>query len=196
MTVEISKELMVQVHEDVNIIKLTTRQQALRAAIQRGETKCLGVSQVMLGLMVMSYSIPLHITEATDVVTFGVPWWTGLTFIAAGVIIAILEKHCTMKTMQFCFMVSVLSVVVSLVAVIIYSVDLDKNKDMSCVMELDTSCGMNKYTKLSRCLKASLLIFTLAQTVVSAVVCFLLIRLRHYFQQYSSISQAAEPVTS
>uniref|UniRef100_A0A1A8AU09 Transmembrane protein 176 n=1 Tax=Nothobranchius furzeri TaxID=105023 RepID=A0A1A8AU09_NOTFU len=151
------------------------------------------VTQVMLGLMVMSYSIPLHITEATDVVTFGVPWWTGLTFIAAGVIIAILETHCTMKTMQFCFMMSVLSVVLSLVAMIIYSVDL--NNDMSCGMERNTSCGTNKYTRLSRCLKASLLIFTLAQTVVSAVVCFLLVRLRHYFQQYSSISQAAEPIT-
>ncbi|KAF7213370.1 transcript variant X1 [Nothobranchius furzeri] len=262
MAVEISKDLVVQVLEDVNVIKLTTRQQVLCAAIRRGETKCLGVTQVMLGLMVMSYSIPLHITEATDVVTFGVPWWTGLTywtikrkrrsqwlfpkqpqecvllgrgphspleplhpqgrtkegpavlllvviwtcilesclqvpcntkFIAAGVIIAILETHCTMKTMQFCFMMSVLSVVLSLVAMIIYSVDL--NNDMSCGMERNTSCGTNKYTRLSRCLKASLLIFTLAQTVVSAVVCFLLVRLRHYFQQYSSISQAAEPIT-
>uniref|UniRef100_A0A1A8A1W9 Transmembrane protein 176 n=1 Tax=Nothobranchius furzeri TaxID=105023 RepID=A0A1A8A1W9_NOTFU len=85
--------------------------------------------------------------------------------------------------MQFCFMMSVLSVVLSLVAMIIYSVDL--NNDMSCGMERNTSCGTNKYTRLSRCLKASLLIFTLAQTVVSAVVCFLLVRLRHYFQQYS-----------
>uniref|UniRef100_A0A1A8GTK6 Transmembrane protein 176 n=1 Tax=Nothobranchius korthausae TaxID=1143690 RepID=A0A1A8GTK6_9TELE len=193
MAVEISKDLVVQVLVDVNVVKLTTRQQVLSAAIRRGETKCLGVTQVMLGLMVMSYSIPLHITEATDVVTFGVPWWTGLTFIAAGVIIAILETHCTMKTMQYCFMMSVLSVVLSLVAMIIYSVDL--NNDMSCGMERNTSCGTNKYTRLGRCLKASLLIFTLAQTVVSAVVCFLLVRLRHYFQQYSSISQAAEPTT-
>ena len=36
------------------------------------------VSQVMLGLMVMSYSIPLHFTELTDVVALGVPWWSGL----------------------------------------------------------------------------------------------------------------------
>lgn len=37
------------------------------------------VTQVMLGLMVMSYSIPLHFTEVTEVVSLGVPWWSGLT---------------------------------------------------------------------------------------------------------------------
>lgn len=36
------------------------------------------VSQMMLGLMVMSYSIPLHFIEFTEVVTLGVPWWSGL----------------------------------------------------------------------------------------------------------------------
>lgn len=35
---------MVHVLEDVNAVKLTDRQQALRTAIQRGEPKCLGVS--------------------------------------------------------------------------------------------------------------------------------------------------------
>lgn len=33
----------------------------------------------MLGVMVMSYSIPLHFTEITEVVSLGVPWWSGLT---------------------------------------------------------------------------------------------------------------------
>lgn len=36
------------------------------------------VSQMMLGLMVISYSIPLHFTEFTEVVSLGVPWWSGL----------------------------------------------------------------------------------------------------------------------
>lgn len=40
---------------------------------------CEQVSQVMLGLMIISYSIPLHFTEFTDVISCGVPWWTGLT---------------------------------------------------------------------------------------------------------------------
>ncbi|MEQ2223197.1 hypothetical protein ILYODFUR_034304 [Ilyodon furcidens] len=97
MAVSVSRDLKVQVQEDVNKVKLSDRQQELRDAIQRGEPKCLGVSQVMLGVMVISYALPLHFTEHTDVVIFGVPWWTGLTFIAAGTIAIILDKHSTMK---------------------------------------------------------------------------------------------------
>ncbi|CAG5945492.1 unnamed protein product [Menidia menidia] len=89
MAVSVSRDLTVQVHEDANVVKLTDRRQELRAAIQRGEPKSLGVSQVMLGLMVMSYSIPLHFTELTEVVSTG--------FITAGVFAVILDKHCTMK---------------------------------------------------------------------------------------------------
>lgn len=44
MAVAVSRDLTVQVLEDVNTVKLTDRQQALHAAIQRGEPKCLGVS--------------------------------------------------------------------------------------------------------------------------------------------------------
>ena len=44
MAVAVSRDLTVQVLEDVNAAKLTDRQQALRNAIQRGEPKCLGVS--------------------------------------------------------------------------------------------------------------------------------------------------------
>ena len=39
----------------------------------------------MLGLMVMSYSIPLHLTEITEVVRLGVPWWSGLMVSVCGV---------------------------------------------------------------------------------------------------------------
>lgn len=45
MAVAVSSDLTVQVLEDVNAAKLADRQQALRAAIQRGEPKCLGVSR-------------------------------------------------------------------------------------------------------------------------------------------------------
>ena len=37
------------------------------------------VSQVMLGVIVISYSIPLLFTEFTECVNFGVPWWSGLS---------------------------------------------------------------------------------------------------------------------
>ncbi|KAM4583647.1 transmembrane protein 176 isoform 2-T2 [Odontesthes bonariensis] len=185
MAVSISRDLTVQVLEDVNVVKLTDRQQELRAAIQRGEPKCLGVSQVMLGLMVMSYSIPLHFTELTEVVALGVPWWSGLMFVTAGVVAVILDKHCTMKFV--CFVVSVASVVLSVVAVIIYSVDMDKNPEVSC-------CDNKHYaTRLSRGIKSSLLLFTLAETAISAIICFLLFRQRRSFGPYDSLTDAAPP---
>lgn len=44
MAVAVSRDLTVQVLEDINAAKLLDRQQNLRSAIQRGEPKCLGVS--------------------------------------------------------------------------------------------------------------------------------------------------------
>lgn len=191
MAVSVSRDLTVRVVEDVNAVKLTDRQQALRAAIQRGEPKCLGVSQVMLGLMVMIYSTPLLHTEFTEVVSLGVPWWSGLMFLTAGVVTIILDKNCTMKFLQLCLMVTVVSVVLSVVAVIIYSVDMEKHPQVPCVKTIHDSCNDEYYvSKLSRGLKSSLLLFTLAQMIISAVVGFLLFRQRRNFGQYASLSPA------
>ncbi|CAJ1053260.1 transmembrane protein 176 [Xyrichtys novacula] len=192
MAVAVSRDMTVRVLEDVNAMKLSDRQQALRAAIQKGEPKSLGVSQVMLGLMVMSYSIPLLFTEVTEVVLLGVPWWSGLTFITAGVTAIILDKHSNMKILRVCLLVSLASALLSLVAVIIYSVDIDRNQEGSCVKILYRDCSEKYYAmKLSRGVKSSLLLFTLAQMVISSIVCFLLFRQRRSFGQYASLSQAA-----
>ncbi|XP_060909221.1 transmembrane protein 176 [Labrus mixtus] len=189
MAVAISRDLTVQVLEDVNSVKLSDRQQALRAAIQKGEPKSLGVAQVMLGLMVMTYSIPLHCTEVTEVVLLGVPWWSGLMFIIAGVTAIILDKQGTMNILRVCFLVSVVSTLLSVVAVIIYSVDIDRNVGPLCVKSQHNSCNLRYYAmKMSKGLKSSLLVFTLAQTVVSSIVCFLLFRQRRNFGQYASLS--------
>lgn len=191
MAVAVTRDLTVQVQEDVNIVKLSDRQQALQASIQKGEPKSLGVSQVMLGLMVMCYSIPLHCTEVTEVVLLGVPWWSGLTFIAAGLTAIILDKHSNIRHLHMCLLVSVISTLLSLVAVIIYSVDMERNVEPSCMKSQQSSCSSKYYTmKMSRGVKASLLVFTLAQMVVSSVVCFLLFKQRRNFAQYTSLSQA------
>lgn len=192
MAVSVSRDLTVQVLEDSNTTKLNDRQKALRDAIQRGEPKSLGVSQVMLGLMVMTYSIPLHFTEVTEVVSLRVPWWSGVMFIAAGVLAIILDKRCTMRLLQACLVVSVVSTVLSVVAVIIYSVDIDKNTEAPCLMTAHGNCNEKHFaTRLSRGVKSSLLLFTLAQTVISTILSILLFRHRHLFGQYVSLSPAA-----
>ncbi|XP_061580338.1 transmembrane protein 176 isoform X2 [Cololabis saira] len=189
MAVSVSRDLTVQVLEDVNAAKLTDRQKALRAAIQRGEPKCLGVSQVMLGLMVLSYSIPLHLTEFTTVVVLGVPWWSSITFITAGVVAIILDKHCTMKTLLVCLVVSMASAALSVVAVIIYSVDIHKHPETSCIKSERGSCDEKHYALMSKGIKSTLLLFTLAQTAISAILCFLLNRQRRTFGQYFSLNE-------
>lgn len=184
MAVQVSRDLSVQVLQDVNITKLAERQQTLRAAIQKGEPKSLGVSQVMLGLMVLSYSIPLLFTETTEVVGAGVPWWSGLTFIAAGIIAIILDKVCSERTLVACLTSSAVSLLVSAVAGIIYCVDLDRNPVAPCGS--NTYCSDHHFTtRLSQGLKGCLLLFTLVQTVVSAVLCGALFRQRRGFGQYA-----------
>uniref|UniRef100_A0A4W5KNJ0 Uncharacterized protein n=1 Tax=Hucho hucho TaxID=62062 RepID=A0A4W5KNJ0_9TELE len=98
MAVSVSRDLSVSVTTDINSDKLTDGRQALRESIQKGDPKAFGVSQVMIGVMVMSYSIPLLSTEFTEVMSFGVPWWSGLSFIAAGVVAIVMEKHSSMKS--------------------------------------------------------------------------------------------------
>ncbi|XP_068506805.1 transmembrane protein 176 isoform X9 [Syngnathus scovelli] len=222
--------------------------------------------------MIMSYAIPLHFINHTEVVYLGVPWWSGLVFITAGVVAIILDKHCTTRTedpkvvpgdwvliksikrknwhspkwegpflFQASLVVNFVSTVVSVIAVITYSVDMDKHPGASCVKNLDGSCNINFYTTgsrwcyraypsshwavgrghpelvanhacfwdagrnwrarrkptqargehensktlLTRGLKSFLLLFTMAQTTVSATLCFQLYRLKYTFGLYS-----------
>ncbi|XP_042340282.1 transmembrane protein 176 [Plectropomus leopardus] len=191
MAVAVSRDLTVHVLQDTNAAKLADRQQALRAAILRGEPKSLGVSQLMLGLMVMSYSIPLCFAEHTEVVRSGVPWWSGIMFVAAGAVAITLDKHCTMKILWACFTMSLVSTVLSVVALIIYSVDIGNNPEVPCI-KTDDDCSEAYYSaRLSRGLKSSLLVFTLADTAISAILCFLLFRQRHNFGQYDTLLVSA-----
>lgn len=192
MAVTVNKDLTVEVLQDTNAAKLVDRQQALRAAIQRGEPKCLGVSQLMLGLMIMAYSIPLHCTDYTEVIWLGVPWWSGITFIIAGSIAIVLDKNCTVKILHACLIVNLVSTVLSVISVIIYSVDIQRNPETPCIPQSYENCDDKHYaTKLSKGVKSALLLFTLAQTVISAVLGFLLYRQKRDFQQYNPLNQDA-----
>uniref|UniRef100_A0A8C5D1R2 Membrane-spanning 4-domains subfamily A member 12-like n=2 Tax=Gouania willdenowi TaxID=441366 RepID=A0A8C5D1R2_GOUWI len=194
MAVSVSRDLTVEVLHDGNAVKLTDRQQALHTAIHRGEPKALGVSQVMLGVMVMSYSLPLLFTDVTLVLSVGVPWWSGLMFIVAGSVAIVLDKHCTMKLLQGCLLVTSVSLLLSLLSIIIYSVDMGLNPEVPCVRTNNDSCDEEHYsTRLSRGLKACLLLFTLAQTVISSILCFFLYRQRRGFGLYATLTQAAPP---
>ncbi|KAK7929794.1 hypothetical protein WMY93_006189 [Mugilogobius chulae] len=193
MAVAVNRDLTVQVLSDPNAVKLMDSKQSLRSAVQRGEPKCLGVSQLMLGLLIMTYSIPLHLTDHTEVVWTGVPWWSGLSFVTAGIVSIVLDKYCTMMNLQACLATSAVSAVLSVTAVIIYSVDIEKNPETPCIKPQSyESCDDQHYlTKLTKGVKSVLLLFTLAQMVISGVLFFLLYRQRRGFQTYNPLGPDA-----
>ncbi|CAL8355253.1 unnamed protein product [Boreogadus saida] len=192
MAVSISSDLFVRVHEHVNLTKITERQQAVRESLQKGEPKALGVTQLMLGLLVVTYSFPLCLTTFSEVLNTGTPWWSGLVFIAAGVTAIITEKRCTIKSLRVCMLVTLGSVLVSLVAAVVYITDLVKNPEFHCVKFQSNMCDDPYYLiKLSRGVKSSLLLFTLTQTTISSTFCFLLYRVRNNFSQYSTLNEQA-----
>ncbi|XP_045572182.1 transmembrane protein 176 isoform X1 [Salmo salar] len=179
MAVSVSRDLSVSVTTDINSDKLTYRQRALRESIQKGEPKALGVSQVMIGLMVMSYSIPLLSTEFTEVVTFGVPWWSGLS-------------------LGVCMVVTLVAILVSLLALIFYFIDLHNNPETPCNHPLaaathygeEYECDHQHYaTVFSYGVKSSLLLFTIIQIIVSSTLSYILYKKRRGFGPYSSINQ-------
>ncbi|KAM9398571.1 membrane-spanning 4-domains subfamily A member 12-like isoform 1-T1 [Salvelinus alpinus] len=198
MAVSVSRDLSVSVTTDINADKLTDRRQALRESIQKGEPKALGVSQVMIGVMVMSYSIPLLSTEFTEVVTFGVPWWSGLSFIAAGVVAIVMEKQSSMKLLGVCMVVTLVAILVSLLALIFYFIDLHNNPETPCNHSLAPAthyiqlyeCDHQHYaTMFSYGIKSSLLLFTIIQITISSTLSYIMYMERRRYGPYSSLNQ-------
>ncbi|XP_014064410.1 membrane-spanning 4-domains subfamily A member 12 [Salmo salar] len=198
MAVSVARDLSVSVTTDINADKLTDRRQALRENIQKGEPKALGVSQVMIGVMVMSYSLPLLSTEFTEVVTFGVPWWSGLSFIAAGVVAIVMEKHSSMKLLGVCMVVTLVAILVSLLALIFYFIDLHNNPETTCNHSLTPEthyiqvyeCDHQHYaTMFSYGVKSSLLLFTIIQITISSTLSYILYMERRRYSLYSSLNQ-------
>ncbi|XP_029621974.1 membrane-spanning 4-domains subfamily A member 12-like isoform X2 [Salmo trutta] len=187
MAVSVSRDLSVIVTTDINADKLTDRRQALRESIQKGEPKSLGVSQVMIGVIVMSYSLPLLSTEFTEVVTFGVPWWSGLSFIAAGVVAIVMEKHSSMKLLGVCMVVTLVAVLVSLLALIFYFIDLHNNPETTCNHSLTPET--HDIQMFSYGVKSSLLLFTIIQITISSTLSYILYMERRRYGQYSSLNQ-------
>ncbi|XP_038837186.1 membrane-spanning 4-domains subfamily A member 12-like isoform X2 [Salvelinus namaycush] len=179
MAVSVSRDLSVSVTTDINADKLTDRRQALRESIQKGEPKALGVSQVMIGVMVMSYSIPLLSTEFTEVVTFGVPWWSGLS-------------------LGVCMVVTLVAILVSLLAIIFYFIDLHNNPETPCNHSLTPAthyiqlyeCDHQHYaTVFSYGIKSSLLLFTIIQITISSTLSYIMYMERRHYGPYSSLNQ-------
>ncbi|KAJ8000917.1 hypothetical protein DPEC_G00185360 [Dallia pectoralis] len=196
MAVSVSRDLSVSVTADHNADKLADKRQAQRESILKGEPKAFGVSQVMLGLVVMSFSLPLVYTQFTEVLYFGVPWWSSVTFIAAGVIAIVLEKRTSVKLLSVCMVATLVAVLVSLLAFIFYIIDLHNNPEISCdhlepyAYEKE-KCDEETYAKMiSHGVKSSLLFFTIVQIAISSSFSYILFRERRGYGQYASLNHS------
>ncbi|KAG5285627.1 hypothetical protein AALO_G00005550 [Alosa alosa] len=186
MAVSISRDLSVTVGEDVIADKLADKQ-ALLQNLEKSQSKALGVSQLMLGLLVMMNSIPLLFTDYTEILTFGVPLWSGLVFVIAGCLAITLEKYINRKYLFSCVAMSAAAVLTSATALIIYFTDITKHPAEYCASREE--CSHKHYAMLlSTGVKTSLAFYTMIQTIISIILTVTLYKARKHLDIYERIS--------
>ncbi|XP_062384625.1 transmembrane protein 176 [Sardina pilchardus] len=187
MAVSVSRDLSVTVGEDIVADKLADRQ-ALLQNLEKSQSKALGVSQLMLGLLVMMNSIPLLFTDCTEILTFGVPLWSGFVFVIAGCFAIMLEKFISRKYLFSCVAMSAAAALTSAVALIIYLTDITKHPTKYCASH--ELCSDEHYaTLLSTGLKTSLACYTTVQTVISIILTLTLYKARKHLDIYERINR-------
>lgn len=186
MAVSVSGNLSVVV-EDVVGNKLADIQGLLKN-LEKGETKALGVSQLMLGLLIMINSIPLLSTDFTEIVAFGVPLWSGLVFVIAGCLSIMMEKYTNRKYLHACVAMSTAAMLTSVTALIIYVTDISKHLAVDC--DPHGNCSNKHYTMmLSTGVKTSLALYTLIHIIISGIVTHTLYKARKHLDIYERISR-------
>ncbi|KAL2097354.1 hypothetical protein ACEWY4_006561 [Coilia grayii] len=188
MAVSISTDLSVTVGDDVVADKLAKKQSLLNS-IEKNECKALGVSQVMLGLLIMMDSITLLFSDTTEVVTFGVPLWTGLVFVTAGSLATMIEKYTYNRNyICCCINTSAVAIVVAAPALIIYFTDIARNPVEDCVHPETEECHMHYSTLSRRVVKTTLAIYTLIHAIISTILTYILHRARKQLDHYTTIN--------
>uniref|UniRef100_A0A8C2ACN8 Transmembrane protein 176 n=1 Tax=Cyprinus carpio TaxID=7962 RepID=A0A8C2ACN8_CYPCA len=156
MTLTVSTDLTVNTGRTQVEEKIQDKQKALRDSIEKGEPKIFGVAQIIIGLLIISYSIPLLSTKTTMIINFGVPWWSGLMFVISGAAGIVLEKYATLKV-SVCLAVSAVAIIISVIALIMYYADIAFNVATKCHMGSRMKCDYQNYvTHFSTGLKTTI----------------------------------------
>ncbi|XP_076831659.1 transmembrane protein 176 [Brachyhypopomus gauderio] len=188
MAVTVSSDLSVRVSADQNVEKLTDKQEALKESLQKGESKAIGVSQVMLGFLVISYSMPLLAAEFTEVLMFGVPWWSGFIFVVAGAVTLVMEKRNNIEMVLPCLVITALATIISLAALIIHCIDVMNHPETICNPDLNQICDDKHYaTAFSFGLKSILIFLYTVATSTSSAFSFILYKEMKKFHNYSLV---------
>ncbi|XP_058238203.1 transmembrane protein 176 [Hemibagrus wyckioides] len=185
MALTVSSDLSVNVATDQNVNKLSDKKEVLNRSIQKGEPKSMGISQVMLGFLIISYSVPLLSAKLTEVVTFGVPWWSGISFVVAGAVALIMDKQSSVSLVFACMVFTIFAAVISVIAVIFYMVDIVKHPQATCERNTVHPCDEEYYaSRFSVEVKSILMSLSMVQTAISSAFGFILYRERQNFNNY------------
>lgn len=184
MTLTVSKDLSVTTAPSDVDVKLEQIQKALQENLMKGEPKIFGVSQIVLGLMIISYSIPLLLIDSTLILNFGVPWWSGIMFVISGAIAIAVEKHPRRQTLNACLAVSVVAIIVSVIALFLYYADIAYNPPTMCLDD----CNHKFYvTNFSHSVKVMLTIVLMAETGMASAFTAILYQQRKKFMGYATV---------
>lgn len=184
MTLTVSTDLSVTTAPSDVEVKLKQKQNALEENIMKGEPKIFGVSQIVLGLMIISYSIPLLLVDSTLILDFGVPWWSGLMFVISGSVAIAVEKHPRIQTLNACLGVSVVAIIVSVIALFLYYADVAYNSPTMCLDD----CNQRFYvSNFSHSVKVMLTIVLMAETGMASAFTAILYQQRKKFIGYATV---------
>ncbi|XP_056595206.1 transmembrane protein 176 [Triplophysa dalaica] len=173
MSVTVSTDLSVTTAPCRVEEKLNDKRNALLESLRKGEPKIFGVSQIALGLLIISYSMPLLMTESSLIINIGVPWWSGLMFVFSGATAIAVEKNARSRTLTVCLTVSIVAIIVSLIALALYYIDI----------------GLNLSSNFSTAVKNAISILIMVQTAVSSAFTAILYKVKNNTFGYMGINE-------
>ncbi|XP_073697947.1 transmembrane protein 176 [Garra rufa] len=190
MSLTVSTDLSVNTNPTQVELKLQDKQKALRVSIEKGEPKIFGVVQIVLGLLIISYSMPLLSAEKTMILNFGVPWWSGLMFVISGAAALALEKYANLKAVTVCLVVSAVAIIISVIALILYYADIAFSPATVCHEGPRHMCDHQYYaTHFSTGLKTTISMISMVQTGLSSAFTVILYNQRRNFTGYASVTE-------
>ncbi|XP_051557878.1 transmembrane protein 176 isoform X1 [Myxocyprinus asiaticus] len=190
MTLTVSTDLSVTTAPGREEEKLEDKKKALRKSFEKGDPKTFGVSQVVIGLLIISYSLPLLSAETTMIIKFSVPWWSGLMFVISGAVAIAVEKKASTKTLSVCLAVSVVAIIISVIALVLYYIDIAHQMTIKCDDELNQLCIHQYYaTRFSKGVKIIISMIILVQTGMSCAFTFMLYNHRKNFTGYLTVNE-------
>ncbi|XP_067915912.1 membrane-spanning 4-domains subfamily A member 15-like [Heterodontus francisci] len=150
-----------------------------------GEPKALGVTQVMIGLVEISFGVPLVLTPHLGATSFAASLVMGIVFIVSGALSIAAGKNPHIKLLRACLAMNIISSFLAACGVVIYIVNIAMTPE--CI-SMSTHCEQvgYLYSTIYYTLVV-LLIFTILEFTVSIVISAFVCKSTRCCHAYSSM---------